>query len=102
MGSALDPRAEIQERKLTVVPHNSWQVIGSASFVSLNKELNGVIQSSGAIKILNFPLHPLIGLIFKLEYRGTCHLLTLHSIIRGLIRKARAKGLLNRLVCLRA
>jgi hypothetical protein len=35
----------------------------------LNKEINGVIQSSGAIKILNFPLHPLISLIFKLEYR---------------------------------
>jgi hypothetical protein len=27
------------------------------------------LHSSGALKILNFPLHPLISLIFKLEYR---------------------------------
>jgi len=36
----------------------------------LNRELTGIIQSSGALKVLNFPVHPLIGLVFKLEYRG--------------------------------
>lgn len=62
--------ADIVERRLTVVPHNSWRAIGSSSFVSLNKELSGAIQSSGALKIVNFPIHPLIALIYKLEYRG--------------------------------
>ena len=66
----MGPQTEIIERKLTVVPHNSWKAIGSQSFVSLNKEINGVVQSSGAIKILNFPMHPLINLVFKLEYRS--------------------------------
>ncbi len=44
---------------------------GSPSFVSLNREegKNGVFHSSGALKVLNFPLHPLIALVFKLEYR---------------------------------
>jgi hypothetical protein len=38
----------------------------------LNREEGalGVFHSSGALKILNFPLHPLIALVFKLEYRG--------------------------------
>lgn len=62
------------ERRLTVVPHNSWRAIGSSSFVSLNRELTGIIQSSGALKVLNFPIHPLIALVFKLEYRGNISL----------------------------
>ena len=62
------------ERRLSVVSHNTWRVMGSGgspSFVSLNREegKNGVFHSSGALKILNFPLHPLIALVFKLEYR---------------------------------
>jgi hypothetical protein len=37
-------KAEIIERRLTVFPHNTYRTIGlSSSFVSLNKELNGVI-----------------------------------------------------------
>ena len=62
--------AEITERRLTVVPHNTWRAIGSTSFVSLNREVTGVVQSSGALKILNFPLHPEVALVYKLEYRG--------------------------------
>ena len=57
-----------------MVSHNTWKVMGSGgspSFVSLNREegKNGVFHSSGALKVLNFPLHPLIALVFKLEYR---------------------------------
>jgi hypothetical protein len=37
--------------------------------VSLTKEIQGSFLSSGALKILNFPLDPLIGLVYKLEYR---------------------------------
>ncbi len=51
-------QAEITERRLTVVPHNTWRAIGSTSFVSLNREVSGVVQSSGALKVLNYPLHP--------------------------------------------
>lgn len=76
-----DGKAEIVERRLTVLPHNTWRGIGSSSFVSLNKELNGIIQSSGAIKVLNYPLHPMISLIFKLEYRGNVIFNNVHSAI---------------------
>ena len=51
------------------MPHNSWRAIGSSSFVSLNREITGAVQSSGALKVVNFPIHPLIALVFKLEYR---------------------------------
>jgi len=55
-----------------VCPHNSWRVIGAESFVSLNREEGkaGNFHSSGSLKVLNFPVHPLIALVFKLEYRG--------------------------------
>ena len=69
-----DKRPTIVERRLSVVPHNSWRALGggSPSFVSLNREegMSGSYQSSGALKIINFPLDPLIALAFKLEYRG--------------------------------
>ena len=58
------------ERKLKVVPHNAWQQIGQQSIISLNKDVNGAIQSTGNLKILDFTLHPMVALIFKLEYRG--------------------------------
>lgn len=66
---AVETRPTIIERRLSVCPHNSWRVIGnggSPSFVSLNKEEGGVFHSSGALKVLNFPMDPLIALIFKL------------------------------------
>lgn len=53
-------------------PNNTWRNLGGAPcFVSLNRQEGtiGTFHSSGALKILNFPLHPLISLIFKLEYR---------------------------------
>ena len=72
--TAVDSKPVILERRLSVSPHNSWRIIGggSPSFVSLNKEVgqSGIFHSSGALKVLNFPVHPLIALIFKLEYRG--------------------------------
>lgn len=70
----IDQKPQIVERRLSVVSHNTWRVLGSGgspSFVSLNREegSQGTFHSSGALKILGFPLHPLIGLVFKLEYR---------------------------------
>lgn len=71
---ALDSRPVIVERRLSVAPHNSWRTLGggSPSFVSMNREEGpaGNFHSSGALKILNFPMHNLVSLIFKLEYRG--------------------------------
>lgn len=63
--------ARVTERKLTVVPHNTWRQIGQNSFISMNLDLKGQIQTSGSIKILDFCMHPLIALLFKLEYRVT-------------------------------
>ena len=63
----------ILERRLSVSPHNSWRTLGGASFVSLTKETAGTFLSSGALKIMNFPIDPIIGLIFKLEYRVELH-----------------------------
>lgn len=69
---AVEARPTVVERRLSVCPHNSWRVIGAESFVSLNREEGkaGNFHSSGSLKVLNFPVHPLIALVFKLEYRG--------------------------------
>jgi len=70
--SAVNSKPAILERRLSVSPHNTWRPLGGAPcFVSLNRQEGtiGTFHSSGALKILNFPLHPLISLIFKLEYR---------------------------------
>jgi hypothetical protein len=71
---ALDSKPVITERRLSVTPHNTWRTLGSGSpsFVSLNREdgKSGIFHSSGALKVLNFPTHPLMALVFKLEYRG--------------------------------
>lgn len=68
--STVDSKPQIIERRLSVTPHNSWRVLNGGSFVSLNREDGGTFHSSGALKILNYPLHPLVALVFKLEYRG--------------------------------
>ena len=61
--------AEIVERKLTVVPHNTWKQIGQEAMISLNSDSRGNIQSSGSVKILDFAMHEMIALIVKLVYR---------------------------------
>lgn len=69
---AVDSTPVILERRLSVSPHNTWRHLGGAPcFVSLNRQEGtiGTFHSSGALKILNFPLHPLISLVLKLEYR---------------------------------
>lgn len=54
---------------MTVVPHNTWKELTTPSLISLSLNSHGVVQPTGSLKILDFILHPQIGLIFKLEYR---------------------------------
>lgn len=61
--------AEIKERKLTMVPHNTWRQIGDEAMISLNKEFSGNIESSGILKILDYSMHSEVALIIKLQYR---------------------------------
>lgn len=62
-------RAEIIERKLCVVPHNTWKQLTTPSLISLSLNSHGVVQPTGSLKILDYVLHPKVALIFKLEYR---------------------------------
>lgn len=61
--------AEIKERKLTMVPHNTWRQIGDEAMISLNKDVSGNIESSGILKILDYSMHCEVALIIKLQYR---------------------------------
>lgn len=38
--------------------------------ISLSKDMKGNISSTGSLKILDYPMHEMVALIFKLEYRG--------------------------------
>ena len=63
-------RASICERKLAISAHNTWTQLGHASLISLSKDSNGEVHTTGSVKILDFVLHPSVSLIFKLTYRG--------------------------------
>ena len=94
----------IIERRLSVSPHNTWRIIGGESFVSLNREegKSGNFHSSGSLKVLNYPVHPGVALVFKLEYRGKCASSLFHSrVCRGIHREEGDPGLCHRLVPLR-
>lgn len=62
--------AVIIERKLTVAPHNTWLQIGLPSLISLSKDSQGIVQTTGSLRIIDYVLHAKVALIFKLEYRG--------------------------------
>lgn len=38
--------------------------------ISLSKDMHGNISSTGSLKILDYPMHEMVALIIKLEYRG--------------------------------
>ena len=61
--------ASIKERKLSVVPHNTWCQIGSEAMINLNEDSRGNIESSGSLKLLDFCMHELVALIIRLSYR---------------------------------
>ena len=60
----------IKERKLTVATHNTWMRTGEETMVSLNiSEHDGSISCAGSLEILDYSLHKLNMLIFKVVYR---------------------------------
>ena len=52
-----------------MVPHNTWRPIGSPAIVTLSPSLDGVIRTLGSPKIQNYLMHPLMALLFKLEFK---------------------------------
>lgn len=63
-------RANILERKITAVPHNTWKELGHQTQISLNDISVEQFGTSGNLKISDFILHPQVSLIFKLEFKG--------------------------------
>ena len=61
--------AEVLERKLTMVPHNSWRQIGQEAMISLNEDAQGNIESQGSLKIIDCAMHEMVALLIKLHYR---------------------------------
>lgn len=43
--------------------------MGHPSIISLTKDANGQIHTTGSLKISEFILHPMVSLVFKLEYK---------------------------------
>lgn len=62
--------AQILERKLSLVAHNSWKSMGEESAISLNQDSQGHISTSGLVRIPDFTIDPLVVLRLKLLYRG--------------------------------
>jgi len=50
-------KAEVIERRLTVVPHNTWRALTEPSFVSLHANSKGIVEPAGSLKILDYVLH---------------------------------------------
>jgi len=69
MGQQLAEKPQISERRMSCVAHNTWRAIGQESMVSMSKSVQGGIQSTGAMRILSYPMHPQTSLIFTLSYR---------------------------------
>ena len=61
--------ASVVERKIAVVPHNTWRQIGPEAIINLTEDARGNIQTSGSLKILDYCVHELVALIIKLTYR---------------------------------
>lgn len=63
--------ATVTERKLSVQAHNSWQMLGAPSLISLVPDPNGKFQSSGTLQLPDYCLHKSVALVFRLDYRAT-------------------------------
>ena len=54
---------------MTVVPHNTWRALGAPAVVTLSPSVDGVVRTLGSPKLQNYQLHPMICLLFKLEFK---------------------------------
>jgi len=62
----------IDERRITVSVNNTWKNIVEDSYVSMSSpNQQGVSNSGGSLTIKNFRCHPLVALIFRVEYKAT-------------------------------
>ena len=62
----------IDERRITVSVNNTWKNIVEDSYVSMSTpNQQGVSNSGGSLTIKNFRCHPLVALIFRVEYKAT-------------------------------
>jgi hypothetical protein len=48
------------------VPHNTWKQLGQQSIISLVKGADGKIVSAGSLILVDYALHQIVALIFKL------------------------------------
>ncbi|CDW71325.1 UNKNOWN [Stylonychia lemnae] len=61
----------ISERRILVSANNSWQNICTESQSTLNPpNENGISISGGSITLKNFICHPLVALVFRIEYKA--------------------------------
>ena len=61
--------AKVMERKLSMVPHNTWKEMGQEAMISLNYDSQGKMASPGTMTILDFRMNDMVALIVKLHYR---------------------------------
>lgn len=60
-------KAQVTERRLEVTQHNTWKQISSAAVsLALDKD---TLAAPGSLKISDWVLHPLAGLVFRLVFK---------------------------------
>ena len=62
---------EILERKMTVIPHNSWKQIGSEVQIAIVEQRNGQFapETGKLIQFTEHFFHRMVALVFKFAYR---------------------------------
>jgi len=61
----------ISERRIIVSANNTWKNICEDTYVSMSPpNERGISQSGGSLTLKNFICHPLVSLVFKIEYKA--------------------------------
>lgn len=61
----------ISERRVIVTAHNTWKNVNEECIISMSPpDEKGIANSGGSLTINNFICHPLIALVFRMEYKA--------------------------------
>lgn len=61
----------ICERRIIVRANNTWKDVNEETYVSMGPPTEkGISFSGGSLTIKNFICHPLVALLFKIEYKA--------------------------------
>lgn len=72
---SIDPKqldnVYISERRIIVTASNAWKNVNEETYVSMGPpNEKGISNSGGSLTIKNFICHPLVAIVFRVEYKA--------------------------------